>query len=356
MDNYYNKINPNPTAPDAEKRKEFQIMKKIAALLLAMTMVFSLAACSSSSSTDTATDTASADADTSSDSTETTGAIAVTIPTSQSVYCYDFALGVVAAAEDLGWTCTIDDPNVDINSQITAIENWVTSGVQGIVIMPVDGSGVTDATQAAIDAGLIVTAYDNDCAATYRVEEDENETGHTLAQPGIDWALENTDGAIQVAVIAPNEAEDSHNGRILTGLLEAIEEELPDAEVVSIQKSTDSSETMTLVENIIQAYPDVQLIYNQLDDTIAYEALDSLGYNNDDVCLIGAGGNDDSYKLISYDGVFRATISTDIYDIGYQCGVATIQAILGEEPDTISTSYSIVTIDNLSDFYTEEEE
>lgn len=104
----------------------------------------------------------------------------------------------------------------------------------------------------------------------------------------------------------------------------------------------------------MQAYPNVQLFFNQLDDTIAYEALNSLGYNRDDVCLIGAGGNDDTYKLIAEGGVLRGTITTDINDIGYQCGVATIAKANGETPKTITTNYSVVTYDNVGDYYTAE--
>ena len=343
-------------------------MKKVLASILSLGLVFSMAACGNSASesaakseapaSDAAATVASASVAAPAEATEAakeeTGAIAVTIPTAQSVFCNDFALGVKAAAEELGWTCTIDDPNVDMNAQITAIENFVTSGVKGIVVFPVDGNGVNDATQAAMDAGVVITANDGSCAADMRVSEDEHETGATLAQPGIDWAKANTDGKLQIAILAPNEAEDSHYGRILTGLVDTLEKELPDAEIVSIQKSTDASETMSLIENVVQAHPDVQLFYNQLDDTIAYEALNSLGYNRDDVCLIGAGGNDDTYKLIAEGGVLRGTITTDIYDIGHQCGEATIAKIKGETPAEINTNYAVVTADNVGEFYTAE--
>lgn len=327
-------------------------MKKALALILALGLVLCMAACGGDAASASSVQSAAAPASTEASAAAETGAIAVTIPTAQSVFCNDFALGVKAAAEEQGWTCTIDDPNVDLNAQITAIENFVTSGVKGIVVFPVDGNGVKDATQAAMDAGVVVTANDGSCAADLRVSEDEIATGHTLAQPGIDWAKANTDGKIQIAIIAPNEAEDSHNGRILTGLQEALAQELPDAEIVSVQKSTDAAETMTLIENIVQAHPDVQLFYNQLDDTIAFEALNSLGYNREDVCLIGAGGNDDTYKLIAQGGVLRGTITTDIRDIGYQCGVATIAQIKGETPEVINTNYSVVTAENVGEFYT----
>lgn len=324
-------------------------MKKLLALILVLGLVYCLAACGG----DTASvASAQSEAPASAPAEAEAGAIAVTIPTAQSVFCNDFALGVKAAAEEQGWTCTIDDPNVDLNAQITAIENFVTSGVKGIVVFPVDGNGVNDATKAAMEAGVVITANDGNCAADLRVSEDEIATGHTLAKPGIDWAKANTDGKIKIAIIAPNEAEDSHNGRILTGLQEALAQELPDAEIVSIQKSTDAAETMTLIENIVQAHPDVQLFYNQLDDTIAFEALNSLGYNRDDVCLIGAGGNDDTYKLIAEGGVLRGTITTDIKDIGYQCGVATIAKIKGETPAAINTNYAVVTAENIGEYYT----
>lgn len=325
------------------------------ALALALSLSFCLAACGAPADTSAppSGNTPSADNSPAADnppSSEGSKAIAVTIPTAQSDFCNDFALGAQAGAEALGWTCTINDPNVDNAAQITAVENFVTSGVQGIVVMPVDGTGISDAAQAAMDAGVVITAYDNTMPCTYRITEDENATGRQLAQVGIDWARANTDGKIQIALIVPNEADDSRNGRILAGMTAAIEEGLPDAEIVSIQKSVDASETMTLVENIVQANPDVKLFYCQLDDIIAYEALSSLGYDRDDVCLIGASGLADAIQLIADGTVLRGTIVSDTYQTGYQAAQAMIRAIEGGASEEVGVDIASVTIDNASDY------
>ena len=187
-------------------------MKKILSLSLALILVFSLAACSGNSKgseakapDEEAQSTAEPETSAPAEPQEETGAIAVTIPTAQSPFCNDFALGVKAAAEELGWTCTIDDPNVQLEAQITAIENFVTSGVKGIVVFPVDGNGVADATQR-YEPGVIITANDNNCSRQLRVAEDEVRPAALLHSP-IDWGKANTDG--KIVTNAPNEAEDS---------------------------------------------------------------------------------------------------------------------------------------------------
>ena len=336
--------------------KELESMKKygktlILTLTLALIFVM-IPGCSAPVTTTTAAPATSA-SDTQATTAQATvkgGTIAVTIPTAQSPFCNNFALGVVAAAESLGYTGLIDDPQVNLENQITAIENFVTSGVKGIVVFPVDGTGVDDAAKAAMAAGVPIVAYDNKMSADFYVTEDENNTGKILAQAGIDWALANTDGTVEIAILAPDEAEDSHNGRVLVGMQSAITEKLPNAKVVSIQKSSDSTEVMTLLENVLTANPNVKLIYCQLDEIVAYEALNSLGYNRDDVCLVGASGTDDAMKVIAKGEVLRATIYNDIYTTGFNAGLAAIALSEGKTPDPVGVEYKIVNADNVDDY------
>ena len=279
------------------------------------------------------------------------GTIAVTIPTSEAQFCYDFALGVKAAAEENGYEGVIHDPSVQLDVQISAIENFTNSGVKGLVVFPVDGQGVSDVVQAAMDSGILVAAYDNVTPCNILVAEDEHQTGYTIAQGMADWVNEHLDGTAKIALIPVNEAEDSHNGRILTGLLDGIEELLPNCEIVSTQKSTDASEAMSIVETIVQANPDVQVIFSQLDNVIVSEALTAVGYNRDDICLVGAAANNDELALMSEGSVYRTAIATDIYNAGYNAAMAIINQLEnGEVTETVPVEYEIVTQENAADF------
>ena len=110
-------------------------MKKVLASILSLGLVFSLAACGNSASEsaakseapapDAAATVASASVAAPAEATEAakeeTGAIAVTIPTAQSVFCNDFALGVKAIVLILGafgianmWEAVFADVGVSV--------------------------------------------------------------------------------------------------------------------------------------------------------------------------------------------------------------------------------------------------
>ena len=278
------------------------------------------------------------------------GIIGVTIPTAQSTFCASFADGAVKAIEEAGYQGVINDPEVKIDQQIAALENFVATKAKGVVVFPVDGNGINDAAVEAMKTGLKIMAFDNTMSADFRIAENEKETGRFYAQPGIDWVKNKMNGKAEIAILTVKEPEDSRNGRIFTGMKEAVEQQLPNSKIVSIQKSVDSAETMTLIENIVQANPNVNLIICNLDGIMAAEALNALGHNGDDVFLVDCSGLPDALNLIKSGSVLQATIVTDIYKTGYNAAKALVQMLDGQSPDPVDVSKAIVTRENVDQY------
>ena len=64
--------------------------------------------------------------------------------------------------EGLGAKCVISDANGDLATQVTQIEDFITQGVDGIIVNTVDPpSGISDALQKATDAGIPIVAVDS---------------------------------------------------------------------------------------------------------------------------------------------------------------------------------------------------
>lgn len=64
--------------------------------------------------------------------------------------------------ESLGCECLISDANADLATQVNQIENFITQGVDGIIINVADPpSGVSEALQKAAEAGIPVVAVDS---------------------------------------------------------------------------------------------------------------------------------------------------------------------------------------------------
>lgn len=70
--------------------------------------------------------------------------------------------------ESLGSKCLISDANADLATQVNQIENFITQGVDGIIINSVDPpSGISEALQKATDAGIPIVAVDSMLDANY---------------------------------------------------------------------------------------------------------------------------------------------------------------------------------------------
>ena len=61
----------------------------------------------------------------------------------QNEFVLDMADGAIAAGEASGWEVTVFDPNLDLNTQISQIENAVAQGYAAVMFDPISFDGMT---------------------------------------------------------------------------------------------------------------------------------------------------------------------------------------------------------------------
>lgn len=86
--------------------------------------------------------------------------VGVAMPTQQSERWIADGDNVRAQLEDLGYTVDLQYANDDIPTQVSQIENMISSGAEALIIASIDGTTLTDVLQQAGDAGIPVIAYD----------------------------------------------------------------------------------------------------------------------------------------------------------------------------------------------------
>ncbi len=100
--------------------------------------------------------------------------------------------GAQQAADDAGCDLTIANANNDSAKQNSDIENFVSQGVTGIIVVAIDVNGVVPAVNAAKDAGIHVVAIDAqlpDGVAETFVGVDNEKAGEQAGQWVIDQGL-----------------------------------------------------------------------------------------------------------------------------------------------------------------------
>jgi ribose transport system substrate-binding protein len=170
-------------------------------------------------------------------------------------YCQEIERKVKAEGGSINYVSC--DSNV--GRQITQIENFISSGVDVIIIHPADPKGVEFALKQARDAGIKVLAWDDNLEnADLAWLIDNRELGYTIGTHAAKWINEKLGGSTEVAILNyPQLPILLERGN---GIRDAITELAPNAKIVAESSAIDTKEGIEKMETIFQSNPNVQVV------------------------------------------------------------------------------------------------
>ena len=148
-------------------------MKKKAMIALTLAAALVLGGCGSSGGAQESTESTEAGADTEAAAEESAGGgeaaegtaggekkvIGVSLMTLEYEFFQDVKAGIEEAAGD-EYEIVFNDPALDMQKQIDAVENFCSQGVDAIILNAVDGSGIVPALETAEEKGIPVITVD----------------------------------------------------------------------------------------------------------------------------------------------------------------------------------------------------
>lgn len=251
--------------------------------------------------------------------------------------------GAQEAADEAGCELVIANANNDSAKQSDDIENFVTQGIDGLIVVAIDVNGVMPAVEAAQDSGIPVVAID---AELEGVETFVGVDNIAAGKQAGEWMVENglVEGRSYGVVDAKNsfiqnQREDSFR--------EAIDG--AGAEYTQSVNGENVQETAaTAAQDLITAQPDLGFIYTT-GEPATVGATAALGGASDTKII----GWDLTKEVIGGidSGVVEAVIQQDPRQEGVEA-VNELKAILdGAEPQGfIDVPITIVTSENVEDF------
>lgn len=244
--------------------------RKVMAMLLMVVMAVGVVGCGKGKTDSAEKENANTEAEApTTDSTETADAkgeakdglkIGLAIQTlGNQVWAQQMDAIQKVASED-GNTATVLESNENANTQISQIENFITSACDVIIVNPVDPDAIEDVCKKAREAGIKVVAWD---------EEMEN--------TDINWIIKNYDLGAAIGEQAAKFINEKYGDEgcevavlgypqtpILlereNGILDQLEEKAPNAKVVANQPAINPTEGLDAMETILQANPDVKVV------------------------------------------------------------------------------------------------
>lgn len=273
------------------------LMKTLTPVIGLVATAALLTGCSSGTTGTTNTDqSTSTDTSTGADGAFTIGFVA---PTASETYWTSYINGTKAKAEELGVTVNFTDGRNDANTQLEQVNSLIVSGVDAIVLTPVDTTSLISAAAAADDANIPLITSNRALDMEYG--------GIDGASPKFHVGFNDVEiGRVQGNLIADFCADiDPCNVAYLLQPLgstpqiersQGAQEILADHANITIVTEQDSgndpNKGMELTRTIIQQNPDLNLIVAQYDEVAvaAAKAVQEAGLA-ETTKLIGLGGS-----------------------------------------------------------------
>lgn len=239
------------------------------------------------------------------------GIVGVAMPTQQSERWIADGANVQEQLEALGYEVDLQFANDDIPTQVSQIENMITSGAEALIIASIDGTTLTDVLQQAADAGIPVIAYDRLINGSENVDYYttfdnfqvgvQQATSLLIGMGVLDENGERTDaaGPFNVELFAGS-PDDNNAGFFFNGAMSVIQPLIDDGTLVVPSGQTDFEQVAILrwlpetaqerMENILTIIGDTQIDgvlspYDGLSIGII-SALTSGGYSTDALPII----------------------------------------------------------------------
>jgi len=206
-----------------------------------------------------------------------------------------------AAEDNIELMTATGESDVDVDSQVAALEEMTEEGVAGILIAPTDSEAVVPAIEQARDEGVIVIAVDTPTEPESAVDAlfatDNLRAGQLIGQYASAKAEElGLEPKIAMLDLAPGIS----SGQLRhDGFLEGFGISDDDPQIVgSVDTEGDEDLGRTGMEQLLEQEPEINVVYT-VNEPAAFGAIDALkaaGTAMDDVIVVSVDGGCDAIK------------------------------------------------------------
>ncbi|MCL5073214.1 MAG: sugar ABC transporter substrate-binding protein [Actinobacteria bacterium] len=345
------------------------IIPKISLILIIVLVVFfSFVGCKTATTETTAAETTAA-ATTAAETTaaattaaETTAAgptlskIGYSMLSSYFEYFQRVILGMQNESKANNIELLLDDPQLDLDAQVTGLSNLLTAGSQVLVITSLDPVAVEAAVNEAHAKNVPVISHVSSFkGADVYIGLPEYQFGLTggdafgakLVEMGV---LEGK--TVKIAVLAADVLGEGLVQRV-QGVIDGFTKHFPDAEIVARADAFDEDTALQTLETMLQANPDINVVLTSNDpgDYGAIAAIEAAGkVVNEDVYVCGLGDQFRTLDLVEQ-GKLLTSLSVSPEATGVQMVEVAIKLYNGEKVDkNIYIGSTVLTKDNVAAF------
>ncbi len=238
--------------------------------------------------------------------------LGMSVSTQSNPFYRSLAEGVAAEAEALGVEVTILSADDQLEKQISDVEDLIAAGIDALLINATQ-DGALGVVEQAAEAGIPVITLQRGVPSAL-VTSHIGTNNVLIGQLAAQWLIDRLGGAGKIVVLEgiPGAASSEDRKTGSTPVFEAA----PGIEIVAQQTAEyDRATALTVMENILQATPDINAVFCYNDEMAmgALAALEAAGRT--DVIITGIDALPDALEAIAA-GRLTMTIRIPVYDMG----------------------------------------
>ncbi|TQJ53224.1 substrate-binding domain-containing protein [Streptomyces sp. NBC_00080] len=256
--------------------------------------------------------------------------------------------GAKAEAKKLGVDLTVTDAQNDASQQANQLQNFTSSGLDSIIVNPVDSDAASNSVKAADKAKIPVIAVDRGVnkATVDALVASDNVAGGELAAKTVAEKL----GGTGKIVILQGQAGTSAARERAEGFAKGLKA-YPGIQVLAQQPADfDRTKGLDVMSNLLQAHPDVQGVI-AANDEMALGAIKALGAKaGKSVQVVGFDGTPDGLTAVK-NGTLYASVAQQPSQLGRIAVDNALKALQGKKVEkTVKVPVKVVTKENVAGF------
>ncbi|MFD9432902.1 substrate-binding domain-containing protein [Streptomyces sp. NPDC060002] len=256
--------------------------------------------------------------------------------------------GAKAEAKKLGVDLTVTDAQNDASQQANQLQNFTSSGLDSIIVNPVDSDAASNSVKAADKAKIPVIAVDRGVnkATVDTLVASDNVAGGELAARTVAEKL----GGTGKIVILQGQAGTSAARERAEGFAKGLKA-YPGIQVLAQQPADfDRTKGLDVMSNLLQAHPDVQGVI-AANDEMALGAIKALGSKaGKSVQVVGFDGTPDGLAAVK-NGTLYASVAQQPSQLGKIAVDNALKALQGKKVEkTVKVPVKVVTKENVAGF------
>lgn len=279
---------------------------------------------------------------------ETAFKIGYTCPTLNNPFFVSMMEGAQLAADERKVELVSLGADNDITKQVSQVEDFIAQGMDAIIVQTVDTTGIVTAIEQANEAGIPVfttaetpTSGEIVCAISFDSYESGYNGGLYIAD-----RLGGTGNVVELVGVLGQETS-----RLKSDGFQGAIAEYPDMQVLASQPAEyDRATAMTVMENLLQTFDDIDAVYAANDEMAlgAAQAIEAAGLTGT-IFVMGNDGTTEALEAVA-NGTLGATNATPGYIQGYIAVDIAYRHLSGEEvPAVISERNTVIDASNLAE-------